>query len=249
MEPISTVVSLLLGLIAPVGIVSDRIAENQIRKQLTRAESLQVRIDNAPTYQLLSGKLNKVRFAGRGLFVTPDIRIDTLDLETDPIALAGLSAKLAKPLQGAFHLVLTETDINRALASPQFNDRLKSGRYQVTQPQIKLLENDRISLQAQLTEARYPGQLKILIEGKLGSTAGKTLQLENATIQINDKPIQPIVLKQIFPSGIPGIDLTQYEVQGITSRILKLETQPNGQLQLIGFVQVRPDTSLLKPKP
>ena len=76
MEPISTVLSLLLGLIAPVGIVSDRIAENQIRKQLTRAESLQVRIDNAPTYQLLSGKLNKVRFAGRGLFVTPDIRID-----------------------------------------------------------------------------------------------------------------------------------------------------------------------------
>ena len=29
MEPISAIVSLLLGLIAPVGIVSDRIAENQ----------------------------------------------------------------------------------------------------------------------------------------------------------------------------------------------------------------------------
>ncbi len=246
MEPISAIVSLLLGIIAPVGIVSDRIAENQIRKQLTRVESLQVRIDNAPTYQLLSGKLNKVRLAGRGLFVTPDIRIDALDVETDPIALAGLNAKLAHPLQGAFRLVLTETDINRALNSSQFNDRLKSGRYQITQPKIKLLEHDRISFQAQLTEARYPGQLKILIEGKLSSTSGKTLQLENTTFEINDKPIQPIVLKQLFPSGIPGIDLTQYEVQGITSRILKLETQPNGQLELIGFLQIRPDTSLLK---
>ena len=246
MEPISAIVLLLLGIIAPVGLISDRIAENQIRKQLTHTESLQVRIDNAPTYQLLGGKLNKVRLAGRGLFVTPDIRIDTLDIETDPIALAGLSAKLAKPLQGAFRIILTETDINRALNSPQFNDRLKSGRYQVTQPQVKLLEHDRISFQAQLTEARYPGQLKILIEGKLSSTSGKTLQLENATFQLNDKPVQPIVLKQLFPSGIPGIDLTQYEVQGITSRILKLETQPNGQLELIGFLQIRPDTSLLK---
>ena len=248
MEPISAIVSLLLGIIAPVGIVSDRIAENQIRKQLTRAESLEIRIDNAPTYQLLSGKLNKVRLAGRGLFVTPDIRIDTLDLETDPIALAGLSAKLAKPLQGAFRIILTEADINRALNSSQFNERLKSGRYQVTQPQIKILENDRVSFQAQLTEARYPGQLKILIEGKLNSTSGKTLQLENTTFHINDKPVEPIVLKQLFPSGIPGIDLTQYEAQGITSRILKLDTQPNGRLQLIGFLQIRPDTSLLNPK-
>jgi LmeA-like phospholipid-binding len=245
MEPISATLAILLSLISPVGLASDRLAEDQIRKQLVKAESLQVRIDNAPTYQILSGKVNKVRLAGRGLFPIKDLRIDTFELETDPIQLAGLQAKLAAPFQGAFRLGLTEADINQALASPQVTDRLKSvgnsaRKYQILNPKIKILPNQAIQIQAQVIEAGYPDKLNIQLNAQLKTTAGKVIQLENPTFLLNEKPISPIVLKQLFPSGIPGYDLTQLEVQNITARILNLELNPNGKLEIIGFIQVRP---------
>lgn len=245
MEPISAILATILSLIAPVGIVSDRLAESQIRQQLVQAESLQVRIDNAPTYQLLSGKVNKVRLAGRGLFPVKDLRIDTFELETDPIELAGLQAKLKSPLQGAFRLALTEADINQALASPQVTDRLKSisngsRKYQILNPKIKMLPDQKVQIQAQLIEAGYPDKLNIQLEAKLKANAGKVIQLENPIFLLNDKPINPIVLKQLFPSGLPGYDLTQLEAQNITARILNLDLNSNGKLELIGFLQIRP---------
>jgi hypothetical protein len=252
MEPISAILIALLSLISPVGFASDRLAESQIRKQLVKAESLQVRIDNAPTYQLLSGKVSKVRFSGQGLFLTPDLRIEKLELETDPIALSGLQAKLESPLQGAFRLVLTEADINRALAAPQVTDRLKnissgSRKYQVLNPQIKLLPDQRLKIQAQLVEGGYPSQLKLELDANLSATAGKVLSLENPTFLLNNNPINRIVFKQLFPSGIPGYDLTQLESQNITARILKLDLNPNGNLEIIGFLQIRP--AIQDPKP
>jgi LmeA-like phospholipid-binding len=254
MEPISAILATLLSLISPVGFASDRLAETQIRKQLVKAESLQVRIDNAPTYQLLSGKVNKVRIAGRGLFLTPDLRIDRFELETDPIALSGLQAKLESPLQGAFRLVLTETDINHALGSPQVTDRLKnigsgSRKYQVLNPQIKLLPDQRVKIQAQLVEGGYPSQLNLQLDANLSATAGKVLSLENPTFLLNNNPINRIVFKQLFPSGIPGYDLTQLESQNITARILKLDLNPNGNLEIIGFLQIRPAPTTSIPTP
>jgi LmeA-like phospholipid-binding len=245
MEPISAILAGFLGLLSSFGIVSDRLAESELRKQLVKAESLQVRIDNPPTYQVLSGKVNKVRIAGQGLYLTPDLRIDRLELETDPIALAGLQAKLEAPIQTAFRLVLTETDLNRALASPQITDRLKnvgSGdrKYQILTPQIKLLPDQQVQIQAQVTEARNPGKLSIQIKAQLQSLSGKILRLENPTFLLNDKPIQPIVLRQIFPSGIPSYDLNQLEGQNITARILNLNIQPNNKIEIIGFLQIRP---------
>jgi LmeA-like phospholipid-binding len=252
MEPISAILATLLSLISPVGFASDRLAETQIRKQLVKAESLKVRIDNAPTYQLLSGKVSKVRLSGQGLFLTPDLRIEKLELETDPIALSGLQAKLESPLQGAFRLVLTEADINRALASPQVTDRLKnigsgSRKYQVLNPQIKLLPDQRLKIQAQLVEGGYPSQLNLQLDANLNATAGKVLSLDNPTFLLNNSPINRIVLKQLFPSGIPGYDLTQLESQNITARILKLDLNPNGRLEIIGFLQIRP--AMQDPQP
>ncbi len=248
MEPLSIALSILFGLISPVGIVSDRVAEQQIRKQLYRADALQVRIDNAPTYQLLHGKVDKVRFAGRGLYLTPDLRIDTLEMETDPIALAGLQAKLEQPLQGAIRLTLTEADINRALSSPKVTEMLQTmgadqnprrGRYQVLNPQIKLLGRDRVRITAQLTERGYPGQLNLLIETAVRVTAGRSLELVDPVIKADDKLAPQVLVNSIFKGVNRQFDLNQLEAQGMTVRILKLEQVQEG-LQLVGFLQMRP---------
>lgn len=59
--------SALLGVLGSVGFFVDRFAENAIRQRFQRIEQLQVRIDNAPNYQLIGGKVQRVRVAGRGL--------------------------------------------------------------------------------------------------------------------------------------------------------------------------------------
>jgi hypothetical protein len=255
MEPLSIALSILFGLISPVGIVSDRVAEQQIRKQLYRADALQVRIDNAPTYQLLQGKVDKVRFAGRGLYLTPDLRIDTLEMETDPIALAGLQAKLEQPLQGAIRLTLTEADINRALSSPKVTELLQTlgtdqtprrGRYQVLNPQIKLLGGDRVRITAQLTERGYPGQLNLLIETAIRVTAGRSVELVDPVIKADDKAAPQVLVNSIFKGVSRQFDLNQLEAQGMTVRILKLEQVKDG-LQLVSFLQMRPP--LREPNP
>ncbi len=248
MEPLTIVLSVLLGLISPVGVVSDRIAEQEIRKQLYKAEALQVRIDNAPTYQLLHGKVDKVRMAGRGLYLTPDLRIDTLEMETDPIALAGLQAKLEQPLQGAVRLTLTEADLNRALRSPTFEAMLKNvgtdnsnrpGKYQVLNPQIKLLGGDRIRIMMQLAERGYPGQLNITIETSVRVVAGRSLELVDPVIKAGDQLAPPVLVNSIFKGVSRQFDLNQLEAQGMTVRILKLEQIQEG-LQLVAFLQMRP---------
>ncbi len=130
MEFLTIFLSSLLGILSPVGGVVDRVAADSLRQQLVAAEQLQVRVDNAPSYALLSGKVQRIRVAGRGVFPLKDIRIALLELETDAVAVNGRKLRrgqvqLQAPLRLGLRLGLTVTDINRALQSPVATDFLR----------------------------------------------------------------------------------------------------------------------------
>jgi hypothetical protein len=105
MEFLTILLSSLLGLIVPVGIVIDQTASSNIRSRFLKIEELQVRIDNLPTHQLLQGRINRVRIAGRSLQLRHrGIDITALELETDAIELdihnrTRKQPKLKQPLQ------------------------------------------------------------------------------------------------------------------------------------------------------
>ena len=158
MELITVILSSLLLIISPIGIVVDQVAENAIRSRLAAVESLDVRVDNGSSLNLLQGRVDRVRVAGRGVSPVPGLRIAAADLETDPIDLEFASLRqgqvvLDKPLQGAIRLVLDEADINAFLTSPEVAQRLaqiKIGslnqaqsrereRYKIKDPAIEFL--------------------------------------------------------------------------------------------------------------
>ena len=126
----------LLTAITPVGLVVDNVIANNIRDRVKSVEELSVRVDNAPSYQLIQGKINRVHIASRGIEPIDHVRIDTLDIETDPINiklndlktsnLNQIRASLRSPLQGAFNLIITEDDINKALAEPQIKSQIQA---------------------------------------------------------------------------------------------------------------------------
>ncbi|HEY9848168.1 MAG TPA: DUF2993 domain-containing protein [Leptolyngbyaceae cyanobacterium] len=143
MELFVILLSGLLGGLSPVGFIVDRVAQNAIRSRFEKVEQLQVRVDNAPSHQLIRGKVERVRIASRGLWVTPTLRIAALELETDPLAVdiqslrqRGQAAStegqrlptntLREPLQAGLRLVLTEQDINKLLESPAVTARLRT---------------------------------------------------------------------------------------------------------------------------
>lgn len=168
MELLTILLSALVGILSPVGVVVDNVAADTIRHQLDSAEDLAVRVDNAPSYQLIQGRVDRVRIAGHGLFPVAGIRIAALEVETDPIAvnpsiLRGGRLQLEQPLQAGVRLVLNQDDLNQALRSPTVTRLLQNlnlgqlggGRsnqgYEVVDPHIEL-SRDRIQIQAVLRE-------------------------------------------------------------------------------------------------
>lgn len=251
MDFFTILLSTLLGILSPTGIVVDRIAESQIRKQLVAAEQLQVRVDNAPSYQIVQGRADRIRIAGRGLFPVKDLRIDTLELETDAIALQLKTRKLEKPLQAGVRIVLTQADIDRALKSPFVTTRLRNlgvrllrrdvrqvERYDFLNPQLTLLPENRVRFQVELQEQGDPAKLNIVAEAQPQIVQGRSLQLNNLRIWANGQESPEPVTKAIANLIRDRTDLRRLESSNITARILNLNFAPS-RLEAATFIQIR----------
>lgn len=258
MEFLTILLSGLLAAVSPIGIVIDKVIESNFRARMEKVEQLQVRVDNTPNYQVLQGKVDKVRIAGRGLWVTPNVRIEALELETDPLNIdfqrlrqrgeESPRASFRQPVQGGLRLVLTEADLNRTLQAPTIAARLREvgsrllggspERFEFLNPRIDLLDNDRIRFQVEVQETNAE-LLAITVESGLGIVAGRSLQLIEPTVSINGKPLSP-QLVQGFAGGVGNrFNLRTLEDAGITARLLKLDINAD-ELEVAAFVRADP---------
>jgi LmeA-like phospholipid-binding len=273
MEIFTYFLSSVLALLATAGIFVDQIARNVIRSQFDKVEQLQVRVDNVPTYQLIQGKVERVRIAGRGLWLTKEARIAALELETDPLnvninrlrgaARRSPTAALRQPLQAGLRLVLTPEDINQALQSPRgialleklltpvvgnFVNQSSQQRYEVVNPRVTFLENNRLRFQVELrqqggtpTGQTGSDRVPISIETGLGLVGGRQFQLIAPAISIGDSEIPSLFLGPLVDNLSKQFDLAQLETSGITARLLQLKIDPK-QMEIAAFVRVVPST-------
>lgn len=256
MEFLTILLSGLLAALTPVNLIADKITANALRARFNKVEQIKVRIDNAPNYQLLQGKVERVRIAGRGMWLTPDIRIDALELETDPLNVdlqrlrsggqANSRASLRQPLQAGLRLVLTEADLNKALASPTVAARLKiigsralggsPERYEFINPKIELLANNRLRFQMEVRE-KDAQPLALNIESGLSIVSGRSLQLVEPVVVVNGKPLSPLLVGALTSSVSNSVNLRTLEERGITARFLQLKVD-KGELDIAAFVRV-----------
>lgn len=261
MEFFTLLLSSLLTLISPAGIALDTVAQQEFRDRLYAAEQLQIRIDNTPSYQLVRGEVDRVRIAGRGLYLMPEVRIDTLEVETDAIAVDPnqleinaddtLIRGLRQPLQAGVRLVLTEADINRSLRSPEFYSDLQNlaltvfdspllqqlaGRYTLVNSQVEFLESNRVRFETQIQERGYDDRLTLTIETGLNFSGGKQLQLISPEVLVNGKPAPRQLLRGLEDLAT-RFNLEKLETRGVRSRFLQLNlTGDRAQMTL--FVRV-----------
>jgi hypothetical protein len=259
MELLSILLASLMTLISPAGFIVDHIAERTIRSQLVKVEELEVRLDNAPSYQIAQGKAEHIRIAGRGLFPFQDVRIEALEVETDPVnlqlsRLRRRGLPLQQPLNAGIRLVLKEEDINRALQSPRATAQLRQWgirvledddareieQYELVNPQVKFLNNQRIQVQLELRETGDPMTLAIFAELGFEVVAGRQLRLVDPVVRVNNKPIPEKLMNTIARGVLERSDLRQLEKSGLTVRVLQWK-QNTQQIDLAAFIQVAPN--------
>jgi hypothetical protein len=258
MEFISILLSSLLFIGSPVGVVLDQVAENAIRSRLAGVEDMDVRVDNASAIQLLQGKVDRLQVGARGVYPVPDLRIAIADLETDPIDLDIGSLRqgrvvLDAPLQGAVHLVITPEDLNYFLASPEFTQRLDNirinlgnaaqsrevQRYRLTNPRASFLANNRLRLELDIIDQVLEETLKI--EGETGFTVdnGHRLVLNSPQLLVDGSAAPSQLLDAFLANLGDQLSLRQLETAGITARVLEFSVAPD-RLDLAVWVQVDP---------
>jgi LmeA-like phospholipid-binding len=258
MEFLTILLSGLLGLVSPVGIVVDRTAENAIRSQFGSFGELRVRVDNAPSYQLLQGKVERLRIAGRSLQLKrQNIRIAVLELESDRIEIEPRTLtrkpQLKKPLQAGVRLVLTQEDINQALLTPQVIARLQNLNinlrdfantraktlYNLVNPQVQFLPNNRLQIQAELQENRKSKPLLIKAESGVSIVNGGQIELVNLVAEVDKVEVPPRLINVILNKINKRLKLRNLEGGRLQGRILKLKIS-QGELEMAAFIRIDP---------
>jgi hypothetical protein len=230
MEFFTALLSTLLALGSPVGYALDQVAADNFRSRLYRVEQLQVRIDNAPNYQIIQGRVDRLRLASRGAWLTPEVRLETLEVETDPIdldfsRLSNIPANssstesvynpqtlvppglLRTPLQAGVRLVVTEADIQKALESP----RVKSLIQEIAKRFLgNEAETRQITPQIRFLEGdRF--QLQVDISSPTQDNSTPNNQANNQSIKIN------------LESGITAIDGSSFQ---LVNPVLQVNNSP-----------------------
>ena len=260
MELIAILLSGITALFSLGGVVVDKNVEASLRARLDHVEQLQVRTDNAPSYQIINGKIDKVRIAGRGAWVTKDFRIETLEVETDPIAVDlkaiqedgqnPQSSSLKQPIQLAVKLKFAEEDINNFLKSPDAIAQLQkmttgtlggiasslNKDYQIVNPQVKFLANNRLALKAELTDASGE-KLNVALETRINVIGGRKFELVEPKAIVGGTEVPSFLLNSLTGTLAESLNIDILERRGITARILQFQATP-GQLELAAFVRV-----------
>lgn len=263
MEIIAGLLAILAGLGGSAGLLADRLARNAFMEQLDRAEILEVRIQSVPNAMFLGGRIDRILLAGRGLEVTPYPRIQLLELESEPlqVGLNNGTLELNSPLQVALRLELTETDLNASLQSPEvledfkdieanvpvFGDRDGPEVFDLENPTVELLGQNRLQLKARLVlqskgdaeeDAELDEQaLDIDFTTSIIVEEGQRVLLKEPAMMLNDAEV-PEEIADAFAGGIGRVlDAALLEDRGILVRLLDLKISEDA-ISAVGWVQL-----------
>jgi LmeA-like phospholipid-binding len=260
-ELITILLSGLLSSLSFGGIVVDRAAESGFRSRFNRIENIQVRIDNAPNLQIINGKIDRLRVAATGLWLTPDLRIEGFQMETDPLQVDPAKAQqdmnrldlsaFPKPLQAGVKFAVTEQDLNNSLKSVTVLNRIQAivsaaistfgGSagivYKVEAPQVRFLPNNRLGLKLSLSDSSKPNdRIDLDLETGVQIIGGRKIQLVDAKGSANNIPLPGFILAGIINGINEKSDLAVLESSGITARVLEVKVVDK-KLEVATFVK------------
>ncbi|HEY9730131.1 MAG TPA: DUF2993 domain-containing protein [Chroococcales cyanobacterium] len=234
------------------------VASKTIRYLFTQSESVEVFVRCHPSSKLLQGSIDSFKMTGRGLVIRDEFRAEELSFETDAVSIdfsGVLNGKLVlkQPTQAVAQVTLSEAGINHAFQAELVKKRLVnlslpaltnlSGAELVSfeAVQLQLLPNNRVQIWAKADLSN--GELvPISLSATLAIERRRRLvfcdpKFEADTVPESQRDISQslsIALGQILDRMV---DLERFDLDGITMRLNRLETQGK-QLIFSGYAQI-----------
>ena len=228
----------------------NKIAKLALSSQLEEADNLDVKIKTNPE-KLANGELESLSVDGSGLIIETDLRLQVLQIEMKAITVAPLKAltgniKLTQPTEGSARVVLTETDLNRAVNSPELRAKidvldtyLSQGQTKLTVPQKKcqFREDGTVAVEA-LVELQPSGETTEVAFTTTPQIAhgGRSVVLEDVRYEPG-KEVSEELTQAFLDKARKMLDLRNFEKQGLALRIHDLIVE-NGQITLLAKADI-----------
>lgn len=253
----------LTGLKAPTGTdwgerMLNTVAGKTIRHLFTQSESVEVLVRCYPSSKLLQGSIDSFKMSGRGLVIRKDFAVDEMSFETDAVSIdfgSALSGKLnlKQPTQAVAQVTLSEAGINHAfkaelvkkrlqnLSLPSLTDIAADKSVSFEDVQLQLLPNNRVQIwaQASLDEGDL---VPISLTATVAVERRRRIAFQDPKFEADTIPEVQQEISRSLTNAFAEIlnnmvDLDRFDLDGVTMRINRLETQGK-QLIFSGYAQI-----------
>lgn len=219
-----------------------KVAEVAITSQLDEVEEISVDIHTDPL-KLIQGKVDSVGITGEGMVMKQDLRVAEVEISTGAVTIDPLKAivgqvELVEPTSAEAQIVLTEADLNRALASDYLRNKMdrievkeqgKTHLVQILNAQVHLLEDNKISLDVELQpqdsqdNKRCSAVVKPFLQDE-----GRRIQVE--VLSAEGQGLSLEFITAILNQVVDLLDLRNFELDGIALQLEQLSVQPGKML-------------------
>lgn len=234
------------------------VASKTIRHLFTQSDSVEVSVRCHPSSKLLQGSIDSFKMSGRGLVIRRQFRAAEMSFETDAVSLDFSSVlkgqiSLKQPTQAIAQVVLNEEDINKAFEAELVRQRLEnlsdpaltnlSGGEPVSfsDVHVQLQPNNRVRLFA---KANLPnlGLVPVSMTATLAVERRRRILYQNSQFEPDGIPEAQRDISKILTTALDEIlnnmvDLDHFNLDGVTMRINRLETQGK-TLIFSGYAQI-----------
>ncbi len=214
-----------------------KVAEVGIANQLDDVEELNVDIRTNPG-KLIQGEVDSVVISGKGMVMKQDLRIESVEVQTSKVSINPLSVifgnvELDQPAEADAQIVLTEDDLNRALASGYIAGKLQDLKLEIDeqlhtvtmqQANIQLLTAGTISLNINflLKESNKATTLSASVI-PTAREDGQRIDLE--ILSIEGQGLTPELGIAILNQIKTLLDLNNFALPGMTLWLQKFDIQ------------------------
>jgi hypothetical protein len=226
-----------------------KVVEIGIASQLDVVEEIDVDLRTNPG-NLIQGKVDSIEISGKGLVVKQDLRMETIQVNTNQVSIDPLRAvfgniELTHPTAAEARIVLTEADINRAFSSDYMYGKLRGLKMEV--------EGQPVTIDIQEAILDLPGKNKFVIAAtflmresnevkKMSATAipqihddGNQISLEILAAEGQGLTLKLVMV--IFEQLAALLDLRNFNIPGISLKLRQLEAQA-GRLVILANSQI-----------
>jgi hypothetical protein len=228
-----------------------KLAEVGISSQLDQVESIDVDIKTDPL-KLIQGELEAVEIAGTGMVMQQDLRVESMELQTEAIAIDPMRAmfgtiEVIRPTEATAQVVLTESDINRAFNSDFVRQKLEALNLTI--------DGQTTAIEPLQIQFRLPGEGEVVMEAEVRLLASNDVRpIAFTAIPQLSSDGQQIVLDHVQPRQGDGhspelteallaqardvLDLRNFELDGIDLTLQQLNVEV-GRLMLCGTASIQ----------